>query len=138
MPLPLVPGVKLPRGYFIEELSLVTGRRYRAGAGTWRGFVRRGTNDAVNDAFDHFYSRSGAKPLLRCWKGYYTEALSGLHVTDKEVRQVRTFAEAFRLKAERFRAYADDSRHEGLRQCLLRSADAHEEVAQRLEVERSD
>lgn len=91
---------------------------------------------AVDAAYDHYYMMHGAKPVLVYADGKYTDVVTDLYVTREYVRVVNTFAEAFRLKAESFRRLCDTSTHIGLSKVLERTADRHEEVAQRLEIKR--
>lgn len=137
MPLPIL-AANMPQHYSLEELQLPNGRRYRARTAVWLGLVRHTIAQARDDAWEHFYQHSGAKPILRYAQGTYTDVLTGLWVAEEDVAQVRTFAEAFRMKAARFMHYADQSKHDKLHLMMKKAAQHHEDIAQRLEVQRCE
>lgn len=131
MPLPIL-GPRVPEGYSLEVLHTCNGKRYRARRGHWLSHLHTDVWSAVNEAFDHYYASTGAKPILTYRDGKYTDVLTGLHVTD-EVRRVHTFAQAFRMKSAKFQALADVTFNERLVRSLENTSRRYEEVAQRLE-----
>lgn len=132
----IVAGPKLPDGYSVHQLTTGSGRRYRATNGKWSGPVRHTVIGSVDDAYDHFYAMTGAKPVLRMEQGgrVFLDVVSGHRVTQEQVLAAGSYSAAFRLKAEEKRLQADHATFLPLRELLLNIADQLDEVATRMEV----
>lgn len=53
-----VVGLKLPKGYTVQNILTINGRSYRAVRGQWCGTIRHSATLAAEDAWIHFNRRN--------------------------------------------------------------------------------